>query len=204
MVRERRWMQGNLQHLRFVLVDGLRSVHREMFSNGSMGYLSAPLWALFLLVSGYGMANFLQKGVLAFWNFRTLEVPMILLLVSSMVFLFLPRILATAVHLAQHRARRFGGKDKLLWSLLIETVFSFFFSPIIMICITGFMWLWLKRKSIRSGTQQRGDEPVSWDVCFRRFGLVSVIGIVCWSAMVYKVHGISAEQAVVLYTFSNG
>jgi membrane glycosyltransferase len=204
LVRERRWMQGNLQHLRFVLVDGLRSIHRETFINGSMGYLSAPLWAIFLFVSGYGMVSFLQKGVLAFRNFRMLEMPMIMLFVSSMVFLFMPRILAVAVHLAQHRARRFGGKDKLLWSLVIETVFSFFFSPIIMIYITGFMWLWLKRKSIRWGTQQRDDEPLSWDDCFRYFGLVSVVGILCWSAMVYKVHGISTEHALVLYTLSNG
>jgi membrane glycosyltransferase len=204
MVRERRWMQGNLQHLRFVLVDGLRSIHRETFINGSMGYLSAPLWAVFLIVSGYGMVSFLQKGVLAFRNFRTLEMPMIMLFISSMVFLFMPRILAVAVNLAQHRARLFGGKDKLLWSLLIETVFSFFLSPITMICITGFMWLWLKRKSIRWGTQQRDDEPLSWDVCFRHFGLISVIGVLCWSAMLYKVHGISTQNALVLYTFSNG
>lgn len=36
LVRERRWMQGNMQHLRFLLIDGLRSVHRETFLNLSL------------------------------------------------------------------------------------------------------------------------------------------------------------------------
>ena len=73
-----------------------------------------------------------------------------------------------------------------------------------MIYITGFMWLWPKRKSIRWGTQQRDDEPLSWDDCFRYFGLVSVIGVLCWSAMGYKVHGISSEHALAPYMLSKG
>ncbi|HET6306041.1 MAG TPA: glucans biosynthesis glucosyltransferase MdoH, partial [Rhodopila sp.] len=204
LIRERRWMQGNLQHMRFVLVDGLQSIHRETFINGSMGYVSAPLWAIFLVVSAYGMVSFLQRGVLAFLNYQVLEMPMIMLFVSSMVFLFMPRMLALAVHLERGRARLFGGKDKLLWSMAIETVFSFFFSPIIMIFITGFMWLWLRRKSISWKTQQRDDEPLPWDTCFRYFGLVSVVGVLCWSAMVYKLHGISGQSAQLLYMFSDG
>lgn len=203
LIRERRWMQGNMQHLRFLFIDGLRSVHRETFLNGSVGYLAAPLWAMFLVVSAYGMVHFLSKGVLVIGSIRLLEMPMMMLLISSLVFLFMPRILAFVVHVKSDRARGFGGKDKLAWSLLLETIFSFFFSPIMMIYVTRFVWLWLKRKSISWGTQQRDDEPLPWSDCFRHFGWVSVIGIICWVSMAYAVDGISNGRALVIEALSN-
>ncbi|MBN3751641.1 glucans biosynthesis glucosyltransferase MdoH [Paraburkholderia sp. Tr-20389] len=202
LIRERRWMQGNMQHLRFLFIDGLRSVHRETFLNGSVGYLAAPLWATFLVVSAYGMVHFLSNGVLLIGSIRLLEVPMMMLLISSLVFLFMPRILAFIVHIKSDRARGFGGKDKLAWSLLLETVFSFFFSPIMMIYVTRFVWLWLMRKSISWGTQQRDDEPLPWSDCFRHFGWVSVTGIICWVSMAYAVDGISNGRALVIEALS--
>ncbi|GAB7526970.1 hypothetical protein PBS_59610 [Paraburkholderia sp. 2C] len=203
LIRERRWMQGNMQHLRFLFIDGLRSVHRETFLNGSMGYLAAPLWAMFLVVSAYGMVHFLSEGVLLVGSIRLLAMPMIMLLISSLVFLFMPRLLAFAVHVKRDRARGFGGKDKLAWSLLLETIFSFFFSPIMMIYVTRFVWLWLKRKSISWGTQQRDDEPLPWSVCVAHFGWISVIGVICWASMAYAVHGISGARALVIEALSN-
>ncbi|AKJ66937.1 glycosyl transferase 2 family protein [Pandoraea thiooxydans] len=203
LIRERRWMQGNMQHLRFLFLDGLRSVHRETFLNGSMGYLAAPLWAMFLIVSAYGMVHFLSKGALFIGSIRILEMPMAMLLVSSLVFLFMPRILAFAVHVSGDRAREFGGKDKLALSLLLETIFSFFFSPIMMIYVTRFVWLWLKRRGISWGTQQRDDEPLPWSECFRHFGWISVAGVACWALLVYAVHGISTGRALVIEALSN-
>ncbi|PRG34739.1 glucans biosynthesis glucosyltransferase MdoH [Burkholderia multivorans] len=202
LIRERRWMQGNLQHLRFLFIDGLRSIHRETFLNGSMGYLAAPLWAMFLVVSGYGMVHFLSRGVLAIGAIRLMEMPMMMLLVSSMVFLFMPRLLAFAVHVASDRAKGFGGKDKLVWSLVLETIFSFFFSPIIMIYVSRFVWLWIKRRSISWGTQQRDDEPLPWRECFRHFGWVSVIGLVCWVGMYWQVEGISSGRTLLIEALS--
>lgn len=204
LVRERRWMQGNLQHLRFIFLNGLRPVHRETFLNGSMGYLAAPLWAIFLFVSAYGMVHFLQHGVLALGDLRTLELPMTMLLISSLVFLFMPRFLAVGVNIAQDKARGFGGKDKLLWSVLLETLFSFFFSPIMMIFITRFLWLWVKRKGISWGTQQRDDSPLPWVDCFRQFGWLSILGLACWTALLVAIWNVPAGQAALMETFSGG
>lgn len=202
LIRERRWMQGNMQHLRFLFIDGLRSVHRETFLNGSMGYLAAPLWAMFLVVSAYGMVHFLSHGALVIGAIQVLQMPMLMLLISSLVFLFMPRVLAFVVHVKRDRARGFGGKDKLMWSLLLETIFSFFFSPIMMIYVTRFVWLWIKRRSISWGTQQRDDEPLPWSACFRHFGWISVIGVVCWASMAYAIHGISGARALMIAALS--
>lgn len=204
LIRERRWMQGNLQHLRFIFLRGLRAIHRETFINGSMGYVCAPLWASFLVISAYGMINFLRNGLLAFGSLQTIQLPMIMLLVSSLVFLFMPRLIAIGVNVSQDRARLFGGKDKLIWSVLLETLFSFFFSPLVMIFVTRFLWLWVKRKGISWGTQARGDEPLSWDSCFRHFGWVSALGATCLSIMVYQLAMVPWTQQILLSAMSNG
>ncbi len=204
LIRERRWMQGNLQHLRFVFLRGLRPIHRETFINGSMGYLSAPLWASFLLISAYGMVNFLKNGLLAVGSLRAIQMPMLMLLISSLVFLFMPRLIAIAVHIAQDRARQFGGKDKMIWSVLLETLFSFFFSPLVMIYITRFLWLWAKRKAISWDTHSRGDEPLQWRVCVRYFGWVSALGTACLATMVHQLSQVPWTQQVLLSAMSNG
>ncbi len=46
MVRERRWAQGNLQHLALVTAPGLHWVSRIQFMMGAMAYLASPLWLL--------------------------------------------------------------------------------------------------------------------------------------------------------------
>ena len=51
MKRDRRWCQGNLQHLRLVLTRGLEGPHRALFLNGVMSYVSALLWFCFLALS---------------------------------------------------------------------------------------------------------------------------------------------------------
>jgi membrane glycosyltransferase len=204
LVRERRWMQGNLQHLRFLFMNGLRATHRETFLNGSLGYVAAPLWAMFLVISAYGMLHFLHNGLLALGSLRTIQLPMTMLLVSSVVFLFLPRLLALAIHFRHDKARLYGGKDKLLISVLIETIFSFFFSPLLMAYVSRFFWLWLKRRGINWDAQDRGDAPLSWDSCLRHFGWVSAIGIICWAALAYGLAQTPYTQVVLLGAATNG
>jgi membrane glycosyltransferase len=204
LIRERRWMQGNLQHLRFLLLHGLSASYRETFLNGALGYMASPLWAAFLIVSAYGIIHFLRHGVIGLSSFGTIELPMTMLLVSSTVFLFMPRILAILLNVHGKHAEHYGGKDKLLCSLLIETIFSLFFSPIIMVFITRFFWLWAKRKTISWGTQQRDDVPLLWRDCYRHFGWVSGIGLVCWVLISMEVLHVSAERMITLETLSGG
>ena len=47
--RDRRWCQGNLQHSLVLFAKGLRGVSRLHLALGICGYLSGPLWLLFLL-----------------------------------------------------------------------------------------------------------------------------------------------------------
>jgi membrane glycosyltransferase len=129
---------------------------------------------------------------------------MLMLFISSLVCLFLPRLLALAIYIRSDKARLFGGKDKLVWSVLLETLFSFFFSPLMMIYISRFLWLWIKRKGISWGTQQRGDEPLPWDQCVRHFGWISAIGLACLLGMIYQITQVPWTQQVLLSAMSGG
>ena len=51
MKRDRRWCQGNLQHLRLLFTEGLFGAHRALFVNGVLSYVSALLWFAFLALS---------------------------------------------------------------------------------------------------------------------------------------------------------
>jgi membrane glycosyltransferase len=51
--RDRRWCQGNMQHVRMVFARGFGGLSRLHFLMGIMSYLSSPLWFLFLLVTGF-------------------------------------------------------------------------------------------------------------------------------------------------------
>ena len=51
MKRDRRWCQGNLQHLRLLFTEGLFGAHRALFLNGVLSYVSALLWFAFLILS---------------------------------------------------------------------------------------------------------------------------------------------------------
>lgn len=204
LIRERRWMQGNLQHLRFLFLNGLSTVHREIFFNGSLGYVSAPLWSVFLLISGYGAVHFFRGSMIAPGALGTVELPVIMLGVSAVVFLFLPRLLALFAHIRSDRARLFGGKDKLAWSMVLETVFSFFFSSIMMINLTRFIWLWLKRRSISWDKSQRRDGLVPWDRCWRYLGWVSAVGLLCAAALGFEVQHIPTQRSLLIETISGG
>ena len=47
--RDRRWCQGNLQHLRLILARGFKALSRIHLLMGVMSYLASPLWLLFLI-----------------------------------------------------------------------------------------------------------------------------------------------------------
>ena len=204
LIRERRWMQGNLQHLRFLFMPGLRSIHRETFLNGSLGYIAAPLWAIFLVLSTAWMLNFMANGLSALQDLAGLQVPMFFLMSSGLIFLFLPRLIALAVFIDRRYAWQYGGKAKLVISVLLETAFSIIFSPIIMISVTRFLWFWVKRKSISWGNQDRGDAPLPWRQCLQHFSWVSAIGLTALYLMQRGIGNIPPNLGLIMETMSDG
>ena len=55
--RDRRWCQGNLQHLRLLNIKGLRPASRAHLLTGAMAYLASPLWLTLLLLTSLEAAR---------------------------------------------------------------------------------------------------------------------------------------------------
>src|SRR6202046_739221 len=60
-IRDRRWAQGNLQHLKIIGASGLSLTSRLHLGVGIMSYLSSPLW---LLMLGIGFALAVQSHLI--------------------------------------------------------------------------------------------------------------------------------------------
>jgi len=140
--RDRRWCQGNLQHLAVLPARGLHWVSRLHLLTGIGSYLTAPLWLLFLVLgilislqAQFVRPEYFPKGfslfpkwpaqdpILAAWVF-----------VGTMGLLILPKLLAYVLLETQTRNRtQFGGGLLVFVGVMIETFLSGLIAPVMMI-----------------------------------------------------------------------
>ncbi len=174
LARERRWCQGNLQHLRLVGSAGFRPESRLHIAMGILYYLAAPIGLLvsLLLLAG----GLLSRGAGAAGPSR-LVIDLCLWLTLFM--LFAPRLasLARAILLPGVARLGFGGRSRLILSVLVEQVAGVLFAPIMALSVTGFVIDTCRGKVVRWNTQARGDRPVGWSEACRRFGVHTVLGV---------------------------
>lgn len=162
--RDRRWLQGNLQHSRLIYARGFHTVNRLHFVLGIMSYVSSPLWAVFLLISAiiaYRVPSDAAGKPLALgldghlpWGYTTQAVG---LFVLTLILLFLPKVLAILDLRRQPGGlERFGGTGKIVAGILVETFTFTLLAPILMVYHTKFVILTLCRQSIGWKSQRRG------------------------------------------------
>jgi membrane glycosyltransferase len=127
-VRDRRWCQGNLQHLRLLASGGFHWVNRLQLLMGASAYLTSPLWLMLALIS------LLQGvGLVASASFAPSVWPLLL----TMSLLFGPKLLALCWIMID-RAQRdaLGGTRKVLRSMAIEIPLAMVVAPVTMISQT--------------------------------------------------------------------
>ncbi|HEY3231526.1 MAG TPA: glucans biosynthesis glucosyltransferase MdoH, partial [Roseiflexaceae bacterium] len=122
--RDRRWAQGNLQHLRLLFARGLDPVSRVHFLAGVMGYMSAPFWfALVVASTGLG---WLQDPAA-----DTGQASGGLFLMTTLIVLS-PKWLALLLW-AGGRLPGWPRHPRFIAGLVIETAVSAFTAPILMV-----------------------------------------------------------------------
>ena len=176
LARENRWMQGNIQNVRFLFTDRLQGLHRETLLTGALGYLMAPVSALFMVSSVYASAHVessLMEGTVP----ETLRMMSLVLFVLAMIFVFSPRLIALSVAMRRGTACHYGGRGKLLFSFLLETLFVLFYNPVIMCFIVKFLLAYVRRISVTWTNQQRNDDPLTFRGCLREYWWCSAIGL---------------------------
>ena len=100
-VRERRWAQGNLQHLRVIGARGFTALSRVHFAIGILGFVMSPLWLAMILVGLALTANvilsrpeYFPSTYQLFPDWPTFDSRrMLWLLAASMALLLVPKLL---------------------------------------------------------------------------------------------------------------
>jgi len=137
IARDRRWCQGNLQHLKVLPGRGLHWISRLHLLRGVLSYLTAPIW-LSLMVMGVMLAAHPPWGVgdQASATAAAQQAPSAALTVLfwiSMGLLLAPKVLAFIAMLVSPRdRRRFGGARRALSGMLLETLLSTLIAPVMM------------------------------------------------------------------------
>ncbi|MGV3770557.1 MAG: glucans biosynthesis glucosyltransferase MdoH [Sphingobium phenoxybenzoativorans] len=128
--RDRRWCQGNIQHVPLLMrVAGLHPVNRFQLLVGASAYLTSPMWLALILVVLVGE----WQGT---WQAGTV-LPSGALLGLTAALLFGPKFLALGWALA-NRTRRasFGGAGALIKGVLMECILSIMMAPVAMLTQT--------------------------------------------------------------------
>ncbi len=185
--RDRRWCQGNMQHMRVLWSKGLHLASRQHFATGIMGYLASPFWLGQLLV---GIALVLQASyirpeyfssefsLLPAWpRFdaeRSLE-----LFGLTMAVLLAPKLFGLLAALLDGPTRRAsGGAIALILSALFESVLSALLAPIMMLIQSGSVFQILAGRDTGWNPQRRDDGTIPLRDIIRRHRAHVVLGAV--------------------------
>lgn len=188
--RDRRWCQGNIQHIRLLFSDNLAPAHRALFANGVMAYTSAAIWFIFLLLSS-GEAilealrtpNYFPVAGALFPQWPVWQpIWAVSLFVATLVVLFLPKILGMAMIIWRGRQADFGGVGSLVGSTLIEILLTSLLAPIRMLAHTRFVFTTLLGMQVKWNNQQRADAQVEW-LRALRFHLPGMLLAAVWGGL---------------------
>lgn len=192
--RDRRWCQGNLQHVGVLGVRGMRPLSRLYMLMGIMSYLSSPLWGLFLIVTGIEAYNQTQTVPVYFFGDNwypvwpesyTVEMTTVLFVTLGM--LFLPKILGLLLLLCQwRRLKYYGGLFRVGLSVLLETLFTTLIAPVLMLYQSKFVLAILSRRSVGWPPQQRGDHRLGFsEAVAAHYGHTLVGAVAGWLSYTY-------------------
>lgn len=191
--RDRRWCQGNLQHIRVVLGERIKPISRLHLFMGVMAYVSSPLWFALLIASTLTAWQEASKDHLFFSGRPTLfpswpidrAGDMLMLLGFTLGMLIVPKFLSTFLLMTKHKtARLYGGRGKLLASSLIELVFSALLAPVMMVLHTLFVVSTLFGASITWEAQNRDASGVPWLSAWNAHLPHVMLGLV-WGSIAY-------------------
>jgi membrane glycosyltransferase len=166
VVRDRRWCQGNMQHLGVVGARGLHWMSRFHLLQGAMGYLMSPLWLLFLVVSGATAAQsrLLGDGQWDMYGMRVLS----WVLAVAFLWLMAPRLIALGMVFARAEERAaWGHPAKLALGVLAETVLSALIAPVLMLSQSKALVDILFGRDAGWCAQRRADGSVDWSDALR-------------------------------------
>jgi membrane glycosyltransferase len=194
--RDRRWCQGNIQHLRLMFMKGISFGYQLLFLIGNLFYFSSLLLLLLLLLmTVHAIADFFhtvvyfspERSLFPHWPLQYRELSIHLLMVTAM-FLLVPKILSVLlISLSPHKMARFGGFMRLSTSVVLETIFSMLLAPLRMIFHAWYVVLNLLGPKLVWTPQSRRSRKISFIKAFRAYW-PGMLGAFVWSVIAYEVN----------------
>lgn len=170
-VRDRRWAQGNLQHMKIIGASGLSFASRLHLGIGIMSYLSSPLWLVMLCI-GFALAvqshlirpEYFSHDFQMFPTWPRFNVELMMeLFWFSMVVLLIPKFLGLLRALLSKRLRRGGGGViGLSASFLLEVLLSALYAPVMMLMQSRHVFEVFMGRDSGWNPQRRDDGGTSW------------------------------------------
>lgn len=192
--RERRWAQGNLQHLGVLPTKGLSFANRAHFVIGILSYLMSPIWMLMMSVGMlittqalFTQPQYFPLAYQLFPNWPTFDSRLMrLLFFSALVLLLLPKVIGWLMVLCNPRQRRlFGGAWAVSKGFFLELLVSTLYAPMMMLIQTHHVIdIFLGRDS-GWATQSRSGDVIPWSAALRQTWLYLLIGILPLIALTY-------------------
>jgi membrane glycosyltransferase len=191
--RDRRWAQGNLQHLGLLPMRGLHWLSRVHLITGVLSYATSPIWLIVLTLSSIIVCMEAVQGFQYFepgsyslfpsWpESRATEI--VALLSITLSILLMPKVLGTILALLSKPLRRgHGGGLKLIVSVLVEQIFSTLLAPAMMIFHTTFVLSILAGKPVSWNAQDRGDRGITFLEALDRHKYQILLGLI-WGAAI--------------------
>ncbi len=178
--RDRRWLQGNLQHLRLLTGTGLHPISRLHFFFGAFAYLSSLVWLTLLLCASmlvsYQAVNPPANPLLP----TTLSLA---LLGITLAMLVAPKLLGLLLACWQS-PHAFGGRLRLIASTLLEILFAALIAPLMMAWHSLFIINVLIGRAIDWQTQHRGERSLRWREAWHNTGWMTLCGIAWAGTMI--------------------
>lgn len=189
--RDRRWVQGNIQHLGLLGIKGLHPISRMHFLLGASAYITSFIWLLMLVLStADAVIRSINSNVYftetyqlyPTWPIAKTEL-IISLIVLTTILLMGPKLLGVIVAIFRRRAQ-FGGTFAIIKGAFIETIFAVLIAPIMMVYHAYFVISVLLGFKVNWDSQDREGRLLPWGECFARTSKMSIAAI-AWGALTY-------------------
>jgi membrane glycosyltransferase len=185
-VRDRRWCQGNLQHMAVLPTRGLHWVSRLHLLTGIGSYITAPIWLAFLftgillsLQSRFIRPEYFPAGPTLFPEWPTVDpVRAMWLFIGTMALLLAPKLMAWIALLFHPSDRRgCGGAFRTLVSMLLETVIAGLLAPVTMLTQSYDVLSILMGRDSGWNAQRRDDGSMPFGQVVRLYWRHTVFGL---------------------------
>ena len=184
-IRDRRWVQGNIQHLGLLNVKGLKTANRLHFLFGAFAYISSLILFCMLalgtadaLIRATSVPEFFVSDYQLFPTWQVARQDMMMVTMwGTAALLFLPKLLGIVLALIKRR-NEFGGAWSLLKGAVVELVMAVLIAPLMMFYHSYFVISVLIGHSVKWEAQEREGRKVPWKVAIKHTQIMSCLAVV--------------------------